>query len=186
MDVKKAIETRRAFRSLEAADITTDLIHDLAKYAALAPSCFNKQPWRFVFVNDKTVLSSLHAALATGNEWVQNASLIVAVCTKTELDCDIKGRHYALFDTGMATAFMIMRATELNLVAHPIAGFDEGTVKEILNIPPDMQNITLVNIGKHANEIVPQMTEKQIEWEEARPERYSFNQFAYMNAYGKE
>jgi nitroreductase len=50
MDVKRAIEERRAYRSLDPAGITDDLINDLAESARLAPSCFNNQPWRFVFV----------------------------------------------------------------------------------------------------------------------------------------
>ncbi|MGB9590523.1 MAG: nitroreductase family protein, partial [Candidatus Hydrothermia bacterium] len=69
MDVKTAIETRRAFRSLEPVEITDDLVEDLASAASLAPSCFNNQPWRFVFVRDPEVLKVLHGTLSRGNEW---------------------------------------------------------------------------------------------------------------------
>lgn len=59
MDVKEAIQERRAYRSLEPVKITEELIRDLAKFASLSASCFNKQPWRFVFVYDKGVLVQL-------------------------------------------------------------------------------------------------------------------------------
>jgi len=95
------------------------------------------------------VLKQLHGAMSKGNAWVQAASLIIAVFSKKELDCLIKEREYYLFDTGMATAFIILRATELGLVAHPIAGFNEDAVKEILGIPEEMRLITLVIVGKH-------------------------------------
>ena len=64
MDVKDAIETRRAYRSLDPVEITEDLIRDLAGSARLAASCFNNQPWRFVFVYDPAVLKQMHGALS--------------------------------------------------------------------------------------------------------------------------
>jgi nitroreductase len=51
-----AIEARRAYRSLDPVAITKNLIKDLARSASLAPSCFNYQPWRFIFVKDPDVL----------------------------------------------------------------------------------------------------------------------------------
>ncbi len=183
MDVKQAIHTRRAYRSLEPIEITDELIRDLAESAQLAPSCFNNQPWRFVFVRDPQVLKKLHGAMSKGNEWVQAASLIIAVFSREDLDCRIKGRNYYLFDTGMATAFIILRATELGLVAHPIAGYNEDAVKEILGIPKDMQVITLIIVGKHSETISPLLTEKQVEAEKKRPERLPLEKFVYVNGF---
>lgn len=183
LSVKQAIQARRAYRSLEPVEITEELIRDLAESARLAPSCFNNQPWRFVFVYDPEVLKKLHGAMSRGNKWVQAASMIIAVFSREDLDCRIKGRNYYLFDTGMATAFLILRATELGLVAHPIAGYDEDAVKEILGIPEDMQVITLVNVGKHSETIGPLLSEKQAETEKQRPERLPPGEFAYVNVF---
>ncbi len=183
MDVKGAIERRRAYRSLDPVKITVELIEDLAHSASLSASCFNKQPWRFVFVHDKAVLGKLFAAMSKGNEWTQQSSMIIAVCSKKELDCVVKGREYYLFDTGMATAFLILRATELGLVAHPIAGYDEEKAKQALTIPSDITLITLVNVGKHANEIHPQLSDEQAAVESKRPERFGLEKFAFINGY---
>lgn len=186
MDVRGAIEERRAYRSLDDAEITEELIKDLAGCASLSASCFNNQPWRFVFVHDKEVLNRLHEALSKGNEWAHFASMIVAVFSRKDLDCNIKEREYYLFDTGMATAFLILRATELGLVAHPIAGFSEKKAREILGIPEEMRLITLVIVGKHSEEIHSVLSEKQVEWEKSRPERLPFEKFAFTNAYEEE
>ncbi len=121
--------------------------------------------------------------MSRGNDWVQAASMIIAVFSKKDLDCIIRGREYYLFDTGMATAFIILRATELGLVAHPIAGYNEGAVKEILGIPEEMTAITLVIVGKHADTIAPLLTEKQAEVEKKRPERLPLEEFAYVNRF---
>ena len=148
MGVKQAIQIRRAYRSLEPVEITEELVRDLAQSAQLAPSCFNNQPWRFVFAYDPDVLKRLYGAVSKGNKWVEAGSMIIAVFSQKDLDCLIKGREYYLFDTGMATAFIILRATELGLVAHPIAGYKEDAVKEILGIPEEMTLITLLIVGK--------------------------------------
>ncbi len=183
MDIKEAINKRRAYRSLEPVKITDDLIFELATAAQLAPSCFNKQPWRFVFVYDKDILLKMREALSRGNEWIHAASLIIAVFGKKEDDCDIKGREYYLFDIGMASGFIQLRATELGLVAHPIAGFREGKVKEILEIPEEMKVITLICVGKKSNSLSEVLSEKQVAWEKDRPERKSLEEFVYMNRY---
>jgi len=171
MEVHDAIESRRAYRSLEPMIMTDETARDLAGHALLAPSCFNKQPWRYVFVYERGTLERLHGALAKGNEWAQAASMIVAVYSRKDLDCEVKGREYYLFDVGLSAAFLVLRATELGLVAHPIAGFDEGAAKDVLGIGEEMKLITLVIVGKHSDEINDLLTEQQAEAETERPER---------------
>ena len=184
MDVKDVIYTRRSFRSLTPIEITENLIKDLAECASLAPSCKNSQPWRFVFVYERKQLEKLQKALIAPNDkWVANASMIIAVYSNVRYDCIIKERLYYLFDTGLATAFIILRATELGLVAHPIAGFEEVKVKEILKIPPDMRVITLLIIGKKSKTIDHNLTELMRETELHKPSRLKFSEFAYINEY---
>jgi nitroreductase len=181
--LRDILDRRRATRSLAPVEITQAMIKDLAESARLMPSCFNKQPWRFIFVYDKEQLTRLHPALNKGNEWAKKASLIVAVFTKKDLDCVIKDREYYLFDTGMATAALILRATEMGLVAHPIAGYDEDKVKEALNIPAEYQVIALVNIGKQADEIDPILSDYQKLAEKERPARLPLENFVYLNKF---
>jgi len=183
MDVHEAMQKRRAYRSLDPVEITEDLIKDLALHAQLSASCNNNQPWRFVFVYNPEMLKKMHEALSKGNEWIHRASMIIAVLSKKEYDCIVGERVYYQFDTGMATAFLILRATELGLVAHPIAGFSPKKTREILGIPDDLEVITLVNVGKHASIIYPELSEKQAEIEKKRPERFPLEKFVYLNRY---
>lgn len=183
MNFTEIIGKRRAYRSLGPVRIDASLIHDLAAAASLAPSCFNKQPWRFVFAFDEKVLSRLQEAMKKGNQWTQAASLIVAVVSRRDLDCLAGEREYFLFDTGMATAFLILKATEMGLVAHPIAGFDEQKAKDILAIPSDMCLVTLVNIGAHLLPVNSLLDEKQAEIEKKRPERLPLSEIMRMNSY---
>ncbi len=183
MDVKEAIKERRAYRSLDSVKITEETIRDFAESASLSCSCFNKQPWNFIFVNGKDQLMEMREALSKGNEWAYNASMMIAVFSKEEMDCVVKERKYFLFDTGLAVGMMILRATELGLVAHPIAGFDENKAKEILNIPPEMRLITLIIVGKHSDEIKGELSENMAKGEKQRPPRKSFDEFVWINEY---
>jgi nitroreductase len=183
MNVKDAIDTRRAYRSLEPIEITDDIVTDLARSAILAPSCFNNQPTRFVFVYEPAMLEKLKDTLSRGNVWAKAASMIIAVFGKEDSDCMIKDRIYYLFDLGQAAAFLQLRATELGLVAHPIAGYNPDKVKEILSIPKEMTVITLIIVGKKSDAISPVLSEEQVTKEKARPERLALDEFAFRNVY---
>ncbi len=183
MNVIDAINSRRAYRSLAPVTITEELVRDLARSAQLAPTCNNNQPARFVFVWDAEMLEKMKAVFSRGNAWCHADSLIVAVLAEKDADCVIKDRLYYLFDTGMQTALLILRATELGLVAHPIAGFSPAAVREVLGIPPQFEVVTLVNVGKHADTISPVLSEKQVYDETHRPERLPLEQVAFFNRY---
>ena len=184
MNVREAIHSRRAYRSLAPVEIDDETVRDLAESASLVANCFNNQPWRFVFVRDPGVLEQMFATLPDGNAWARAASMIVAVVSRADLDCQLAGREYFLFDTGMATASMILRATELGLVAHPIAGYSPKKVRPILGIPDDMSVVTLVIFGRHSAEIGELLSDDQAATEKERPERRPFEEFAWMDRYG--
>lgn len=185
MDVHQAIQERRAYRSLRPVEITDNLIEDLARSAQLAPSCFNNQPWRFVFVRSPEVLAKMHDALSSGNVWAHAASLIIAVFSKPEDDCIIKDRIYHQFGCGLATGFLALRATELGLVAHPIAGFSPKKTREILGIPDEYQVITLIIVGKHSDKISPVLSDSQTAAEKKRPARKKLSEFTFIDRFGK-
>ncbi len=108
MDVKEAIEKRRAYRSFEEIKITDNVINTFVRAAQVAPSCMNKQPWKFIFVKNKDKLENLYTALTPANKWAHKSSLIIGVVSTPKDDCIIGERLYYLFDTGMATAFIIL------------------------------------------------------------------------------
>ena len=185
MELTEVIQKRRAHRSLDPVEITDELMKNLAKNAQLSPSCFNKQPWRFIFVKSRDKLTDLFSALNKGNLWAQKASMIIGIFSEIGSDCQIKDRNYFLFDTGMATAFLILRATELGLVAHPIAGYDEIKAKEILKIPDNFRLITLIIVGRKSVKINPNLSEKQIITENERPTRLPLEKFLFIDNYGQ-
>jgi nitroreductase len=183
MDLMEIIENRRAYRSLQPVEVNEELVRALATAASLSASCFNKQPWRFIFAYEREVLEQLKGAINKGNEWTRAASMVVAVASRRDLDCLVKDREYYLFDTGMASAFLILKATEMGLVAHPIAGFDEEKVKEVLAIPASLRVIALIIVGRHVLPPNPLLNAKQAEGEKERPERLPLAEIMKLNRY---
>jgi nitroreductase len=180
VEFKALVEQRRSLRSFSPMEVSDTLVKDLATAASLAPSCSNKQPWRFVFVRSPRVLERMIGTLAPGNAtWGKQASLIVAVWSQADLDCRTPdGRDYFQFDSGMATAFLLLAAAERNLVTHPVAGFDPQGAREILALPAGSQVITLIIVGGLAREISPALADWQIKAEIERPSRLPFADFA--------
>ena len=148
-EILSAIEQRRARRALSPDPIDRDAIETLLRAAHLAPSCANHQPWRFVAVDDPEILARAKEHLSSGNYWADPSPLIVAVVSRPDLDCRIPdGREYYAFGCGMAAMNLMIQATELGLIAHPIAGFKQAPIKGVLGIPESYQLITLIVCGR--------------------------------------
>ncbi len=182
MELDELLQTRRSLRALDEATITDDMVSELVKAASLSPSCANNQPWRFVFVRKGPQLEKLLGTLTGGNYWAKKASMIVAVLTKPELDCRNDEGDYHWFDTGMATGILLLRATEMGLVPHPIAGFDHAAARKVLEVPEDFRLLTLIIIGKRSMDISG-LSEKHQRQEITRPERLPLEKISFMERF---
>jgi len=180
MEFELVIQQRRSLRSFAPVEVSDALIRELAWAASRAPSCSNKQPWRFAFVRRPDALERMVEVLAPGNViWAKQASMIVAVWSFADLDCRTPdGRDYYQFDTGMATALLLLAATERKLITHPVAGFDPLAARKVLGLPEEAQVITLIMVGGRAKEIFPGLKDWQIKAESEPSTRIPFEDFA--------
>ena len=180
MEFDDVVNKRRSLRSFAPIEVGDSLVKDLALVASLAPSCSNKQPWRFVFVRSPGMLERMLATLAPGNVvWAKQASLIVAVWSKADMDCKTPdGREYFQYDTGIASAFLMLAATARNLEAHAVAGFDPQAVRQVLALPGDAQVISLIIMGGRSQLLSSALTDWQVKAETQRPPRLPFEEFA--------
>ncbi|MCF7741064.1 MAG: nitroreductase family protein [Candidatus Marinimicrobia bacterium] len=184
MNFKDTLNKRRSVRSLEKIEISDQDVKKLAKAASLAPSCFNNQPWNYVFVRDQDTIDEIVATMPAGNQkWTKNASMIVGVFAKKDDDCVLGDREYYLFDTGLATQNLLLQATEMGLVAHPIAGYNKEKTSHIMNIPDDYNLITLLVVGKRADEIASQLSDDQKKSEKNRPPRKDIDEIAFFEEF---
>ena len=142
------IYDRRSYRALDSKTVENNIVKKLLDAANLAPSCFNKQPWRYISVQSDGGLRKVRKGLSDGNRWANKAPLFILVCTKTDLDCKLEdGRHYAEFDTGMSVFSLLLQAQKEGLIGHPIAGYDQELIKKEFEIPEDINLLTILVLG---------------------------------------
>lgn len=185
MDVKEAVHRRRATRALDERPVPEEVIVELIETMRLSPSCNNNQPWRVVVAHDPVSLEAIKAVLTKGNVWVKKAPLIFVICARLDDDCKSADRRdYYLFSSGLAVGEMVLRATELGLIAHPIAGYDPILIKQNLGVPQEYVLITLVNIGYPGTD-VSMLSDKQLLAEKERPPRKPVGENFFNGRWGE-
>ena len=185
MNVEDAIRARRAKRVFSDRHVGGDEIDALVESVRLSASCFNNQPWRLVFCRGPESLESVRTCLAKGNIWATSAQMIIVVAARASDDCDLSDRRsYSLFDCGLAIGQLQLRATELGMIAHPIAGYDPTRVKQALEIPEEYVVITLVICGYPGSDD-SMLSEKQRTAEQERPVRKPEGENIFFDAWGR-
>ncbi len=143
-----AIVSRRAYRAFEEEKIDRESITLILEAGHLAPSCMNKQPWRFIVIDKPEDLKRVHEHLSDGNYWMKRAPVLIAAHATKGDDCTLNDRrNYYLFGTGMAVGFMMVQATRIGMILHPVAGYDPIGLKKLLDIPEEAVLITVMALG---------------------------------------
>ena len=144
----KELVGRRALRGLSDRAIDPDVVGRLFEAAVLAPSCANKQPWRFVAVQSQPLLGVLQETFSEGNYWAKKAPLIVACWTHLDFDVRLpQGRDFALLDLGQAMMALQTQAQAEGLISHPFAGFDPVKAATILGLPEGAVLPALISVA---------------------------------------
>lgn len=190
MNLVPELEARRASRMIGPASLEDADVAAILEAARLAPSCFNNQPWTFIACGlgpdglPGPGLAALREALNEGNRWAAQAPLLVLLATKASLSCRLdEGRDYAYFDCGLAAMALMLQATRLGLVAHPIAGYSAAKARKAVDLPKDLVPLALFVVGRpgHNEALAPWQVEK----ETAARERKPLDEIVYRDGWGK-
>jgi nitroreductase len=138
--------SKRAYLDKAISQESLDRIFEIIRWT---PSCANKQPWRIIFVQDRTPHQKVSAALSKGNEWASKAPVLVVICARESDDYSREDDpvKYYQFDSGMATLSLLLGAVQEGLMGHPMAGYDAPGVKKALDIPDEYHVLCLVSLG---------------------------------------
>jgi len=148
--ILKLLRARWASRSISPDPLPEGTIQELIEAVQMTPSCFNNQPWRFLFLESPEALAKGREALSEGNQaWANRAPLLVFGYTRQEDDCVLPdGRVYHQFDLGMSVMNLILSATSHKLVARPMAGFNPAHVREVFGLDQEDHPLVAVAIGE--------------------------------------
>jgi nitroreductase len=83
LDVFEAIKTRKSIRKYKSEPIPVEKLELIFEAARLAPSAGNRQPWRFVVVQDAERKKAL-ATVANNQMFLSDAAVIVAAIGNPE------------------------------------------------------------------------------------------------------
>lgn len=184
MDVRTAIESRRAIKEFDAGHTMTDAeINALMSLALLSPTAFNIQHWRFVLVRDPELRQAIRAV-----SWMQpqvtDASLLVVICADVgawekspdrywknasdEVREGIVGaigeyyrgrpqtqRDEAMRSSGMAAQTLMLAAQEMGYDSCPMDLADFDEVAKLIRLPEDHVIAMFVAVGKRIREPWP-------------------------------
>lgn len=143
MEVFEAVRTVLAVREYDDKPIPPDTVHRIAEAAHLSGSSMNKQPWHFVFVQDKDTLKKLGAAVQTG-PYIAQAPLAVAVAVEPN-------SPFAVSDASRAIQNMVLVAW-CEGIGSNWAGFGGLTgAKQLLAIPDEYDVLAVIPFGYPKN-----------------------------------
>ena len=148
--IEPLIYRRWSPRAMSGETIEDREIETLFEAARWAPSCFNEQPWRFLFARRGSPhWKEFFALMAEGNQrWACNAAvLIVAVSRRTFERNETESRTHS-FDTGAAWQSLALQGSALGLVVHGMAGFDYEAARSRLEIPDHYHVEAMIAVGR--------------------------------------
>jgi len=145
--VLKEISERRSTRVFSRRPVEEEVIQRALWAARWAPSSGNQQPWRWIIVTNGPSRPAVDDALSRGNAWAKKAPVLAVLVSHPNLDHQLDGRDYYLFDSGLSAMSFIIQCVHSGLLAHPLVGFDEAKARQALGIPPDYRVIVFIAVG---------------------------------------
>jgi nitroreductase len=151
METLKSIHTRRSIREYKTQPVPDELIQELLEAAMQAPSAGNQQPWHFLLVTDRKLLSKMAEALPFG-KMLADAPLGIVVCADLELE---KYAGFWVQDCSNATMNLLLAAHDLGLGAvwvgvHPLED-RVSNLRTILGLPASVIPLNVIPLGYPAS-----------------------------------
>ena len=148
-DLKRFYEflgRRRSVREFLDSGIEEEKLARLLNILRRAQSAANRQPWHFIVVRGKE-REALNRVFT--KEGFRNAPVCIVACAAPDKAWVRKAdkKNYAWVDVTIAITEMITAATAEGIGTCWVAAIDPLEVKKILNIPEDMEVVSIIAMG---------------------------------------
>jgi nitroreductase len=159
MNIDAFTSLARQRRSCRAYDpdrpVPREQLQACVEAARLAPSACNRQPWRFVAVDDPELVQRIAGECklpGIPHPWWETVPVFVALCAELDFVTHrvapaLSGIPYYLLDIGIAGEHFVLAAETLGLGTCWIGWFHEKKVKKILHIPRAARVCALLTLG---------------------------------------
>lgn len=144
------IRERRSVRKFKQHPIEQEKCKLLIEAALRAPSSRSFNPWRFIVIDDATLLETLSKSKPHGASFLKNAPLGIVVCgdsTASDVwveDCAIASTfiHLAASSLGLGSCWIQIRKRD-----HTPNTSADTYIKELLDIPDNLMIESIIAIG---------------------------------------
>jgi nitroreductase len=139
VEALEAIRKRRSVRQYTGESIPRKDLETIIDAGRLAATGHNQQPWDFIVVTDRAMISRLKIA----SQWMDQAAAIIAVVM------DPSSRWW-VEDGAAAVENMLIASTALGYGSCWLEGYTvplEEQFKTLLGVPKEKRLLTLVPIG---------------------------------------
>ena len=147
MDTYLAIASRRDVDRYEPRPVPDEVIRRILDAGRLAGSAANRQPWRFLVVDDRSLVERLAEEVYEPTNLL-GAPLVVAVT--------VRGRGLAFFDGGRAVQNMFLAAWNDGVAATPNGLPERERTGELLGVEGDEQVLIVLSFGYPARAVDPE------------------------------
>ena len=148
MELNKAIKERKSVRKFSTKKVDWREIIEAIDYARLAPLAGNIPTIKFIIVDNKEKIKKL--TQASQQDFFSNVQYVVVVCSdKTQCvrSYDERGDIYARQQAGSLIQNFLLKITELGLATCWVGAFYDTQVKQLLNIPDNIDVEAFFPIG---------------------------------------
>lgn len=168
------LKNRRSIRKYTGQPIDSDHVKLILEAALMSPASKRSNEWEFIVVEDKAMLEKLSHCKGTGAKPVAGATLAVVVAADPVVsDAWVE-------DASIASILMQMQAADLGLGSCWIqirnretehGQSSEDYVKDALDIPFQMQILSIVTFGHKDEERKPYDLDK-LSWEKVHVDKW--------------
>lgn len=183
METLEVINKRASLKMhLSEREVERDKIRKVLDAARLAPSARNQQPWRFIVVQGKeNVENVVTKAFFEFSQAFKEASVLIFDCANPSDDDIHEGREYYLFDVGLAVENILLVATDLGLVTHPMTSVNEDELRKVLHIPDDVRFVVATPLSYPTGGSYDEAAREKL----SQRTRKSLKEVAYSNVWGE-
>lgn len=147
MDLVPEIRQRFSAHSFLPDPVASDSLDRILEAGRIAPSAKNRQPWRFVVIQDGEHRRKIQEA-AYNEAWVGEAPVLIAVCS-TNIDYRMPNGQLAYpVDLAFAAAYMELQSIHEGLGCCINTTFQEDEIRELLTVPYSMRIVLILAVGK--------------------------------------
>lgn len=163
MHFKELMKSRYSVRNYHDNKVDRTLIKQVANAGILAPSAANKQPLKFVAVDDDKILEKIH--LAYPRDWFCKAPNLIVIYGnhQTSWKRPFDNKDHCDIDAAIATDHMTLMATDLGLGTCWVCNFDPKLMHNAIPCDDGWEPIAILTIGYPMDSKAPDKKRKNIE-----------------------